>query len=327
MIFSARNLFLVVLLFAMPSTFSTLKNSELDRNGKNITPKKREAVRPLTKGVIKKLKTLEKRREKVAKCREKKERVRKELKKQYEVKYLNNAQKQATIDEFEARTKSIKHEVCDSCCSVGISLKMSKTDKLCKRCMEKGLDRKGCLRERLLPVWYETEQDSKLLRNPQYDLPIELKELSDAEKMLIQKYSVYVPLHHIKKGVLGFKGHVCCFPQQLESVCKTLPRLPEEVSTVKLIKTYTNSSGITANRVFTVRKTKVLAALRWLKTHNPEYADIEIAEERLNWMGNATEMELPSTVEHAESAEVSEQSQWSILCRKHPDTLSLPFRR
>ena len=62
--------------------------------------------------------------------------------------------------------------------------------------------------------------------------------LSDAEKMLIQRLSAFIPLHHIKNGTLGIKGHVCCFPQDIMEICKELPRLPKDLTVVKILKTF-----------------------------------------------------------------------------------------
>lgn len=54
-----------------------------------------------------------------------------------------------------------------------------------------------------LPVWID-ENGIK-----HYSQPQELRNLSEAEKMLISITDVFVPLHHLKGGQLGIQGHVC----------------------------------------------------------------------------------------------------------------------
>ena len=57
-----------------------------------------------------------------------------------------------------------------------------------------------------LPTW--TERNSVY-----YNLPKELKNLTIAEKMLIQRVSPLIPVIHLKNGVLGSRGHIVSFFQ------------------------------------------------------------------------------------------------------------------
>jgi hypothetical protein len=57
-----------------------------------------------------------------------------------------------------------------------------------------------------------------------------------AERMLIQMASPFIPLQHISKGVLGMKGHVCCFDQDLESFVNMLPCNPTDVLVLQVLK-------------------------------------------------------------------------------------------
>ncbi len=61
--------------------------------------------------------------------------------------------------------------------------------------------------------------------------------------MLIQRASFFIPLHHIKNGTFGIKGHVCTFPQNITDICKELPRLPSDVTIVKVVHTYQQELG------------------------------------------------------------------------------------
>ncbi len=91
----------------------------------------------------------------------------------------------------------------------------------------------GC--NRLLPVWYD---DFGLCH---YELPDELVGLRLGEKLLIQRYSCFVPIVHIKNGIMGIKGHCCCFKQDICDMANTLPRL--KVNAIKVVKGIKNSDG------------------------------------------------------------------------------------
>ena len=132
--------------------------------------------------------------------------------------------------------------------------------------------------EKDLPIWYDKNNIV------QYNLPPELKCLQEGEKLLLQQVAPYVPLLHLKDGQIGSWGHVCSFVQEIESVCKVLPRLPEDVQFVKVVKTYLQEGGEVASKTFTIRKKAVLDALKWLKEYNVEYENIEIKESNLDWI-------------------------------------------
>ena len=113
---------------------------------------------------------------------------------------------------------------------------------------------------------------------------------------MIQQVFAYVPVLHLKDGQIGSRGHVCSFVQDITSLCTVLPRLPSDVHFIKVVKKYLQEGGEVASKMFTIRKTSVLEALKWLKEHNVEYAEIEINESNLDWMENNTEQELPPSV-------------------------------
>ena len=120
-----------------------------------------------------------------------------------------------------------------------------------------------------------------------YSVPPELARLSLAEKLLIQKISPFVPLQHIRQGVMGLKGHVCAFEQDISGVCRDLPKLPSDISIIRIIKEISVEIGNSkekAVRVYRVNKNNVLSALRWLQKHSTEYRDINIMEENLDWI-------------------------------------------
>ena len=79
-------------------------------------------------------------------------------------------------------------------------------------------------------------------------------------------------------------------------ICTTLPRLPDDVHFIKVVKKYLREGGEVASKSFTVRKQVVLDALKWLKEYNVEYKNIEIKESNLNWIENNESQELPPSL-------------------------------
>ena len=75
---------------------------------------------------------------------------------------------------------------------------------MCKNCDLLAKDH--WMNQNMLPIWVDG------WNKIQYKFPKELRDLSDAEKMLIQRASPFIPLHHIKDGKFGIKGHVCMSP-------------------------------------------------------------------------------------------------------------------
>jgi len=119
-----------------------------------------------------------------------------------------------------------------------------------------------------------------------FDLPKELVHLTMAEKLLIQRVSPLVPVIHIKNGILGVRGHIVSFFQDISSITTILPRLPSEVSIVKVIHASQTRCGNELRKTFIVDRERLLKALLWLKKYNYLYKDIIIDETRLSWMGN-----------------------------------------
>ena len=99
-----------------------------------------------------------------------------------------------------------------------------------------------------LPIWYNKD------RVVQYYLPEELQCLQEGEKLLIQQVAAYVPLLHLKDGQIGSIGHVCSFVQDRSSICTVLPRLPDDVQFVKVVKKYLQEGGEVGSKMFVVRK-------------------------------------------------------------------------
>ena len=73
---------------------------------------------------------------------------------------------------------------------------------------------------------------------------------------------------HIRNGTLGLKGHVCSFLQDSSSIATMLPRLPQHVKAVKMVRTYAGSDGNLVTKMYMVNRIRVMAALHWLVVHH-----------------------------------------------------------
>jgi len=114
---------------------------------------------------------------------------------------------------------------------------------------------------------------------------------------LIQMASPFIPDIHIKNGTLGSRGHCCSFPQQIEQLFSILPRTPDNVKLIKLIRNFASKEGAVTTKAFTVRRANVLAALQWLVKYNPLYKNVAIRTSNLDWMGNKEEAEIKNVIE------------------------------
>ena len=77
-----------------------------------------------------------------------------------------------------------------------------------------------------------------------------------------------------KGGQYKSRGNVITFPQDVSVLCTALPRMPEQLDV--LIVRKPGARNPATYRDFRVRKDKVLNLLRYLKQHNPYYANISI---------------------------------------------------
>ena len=179
---------------------------------------------------------------------------------------LKNQQKQQMIfDEavkmFESKYQSLSHFCCQYCQMTGMTIRPScKDDAICTTCQASHANREDMIKN--LPIWYDKKGAV------QFHLPDELKCLREGEKLLIQQVAVYVPLLHLQDGQIGSRGHVCSFVQDISSICTVLPRLPDDVHFVKVVKKYFQEGGQLASKMFVIRKQDVLDALKWLKHCN-----------------------------------------------------------
>jgi len=201
------------------------------------------------------------------------------------------------VCQFEQDMFNVQFSCCNMCRQKRLNFPIDKNGQ-CNRC--KMVPRDGhrfSHKNGSLPTW--TDNNGVV----HYELPTVLKELSVAEKLLIQKVSPIVPVLHIKNGTLGSRGHCCSFFQNIDKICNIFPRMPSEVTMVKVIRKSTDKNGNIVNRAFNINRKKVLDALEFLKEHNILYRDIIIEKENFSWMKDKLECMLPSviTIESSET--------------------------
>lgn len=181
-------------------------------------------------------------------------------------------------------SSGIKWVFCTTCNGMRLHNRHSNDDNVCDTCKKK----KG-VHQGMFPTWTDSQGCIH------YDLPEELQDLTIAEKLLIQKRAVLLPIVHMQKNKFGLKGHAVMFEKNINDVCMSLPRT--KVHMVYVVKEYTSSTSKEVCQAnFHVRRDKVLKALVWLKKHHVGYSDISIDENNLSWMNDTKEMELSSSV-------------------------------
>ena len=116
--------------------------------------------------------------------------------------------------EFKQKCALIEHGFCTCCQRIRLNIEIASRS-ICSDCTKYEIT-DHFEQKKWLPIWYVNGV-------PQFHVPIEHPCLLLAEKMLIQLASPFIPLRHIKNGVFGLSGHVCCFEQDVEGFVNSLP--------------------------------------------------------------------------------------------------------
>jgi hypothetical protein len=103
------------------------------------------------------------------------------------------------------------------------------------------------------------------------NVPGGLNDLTFDEKQLIALASSHMSLIHLKNGTLGSRGHCVSVEQKISELFTTLPRKPGDLNLLNVRRAGRSSYNEVYERVFKVRKDKVLAALYWLVKYNVLY--------------------------------------------------------
>ncbi|CAB4435573.1 unnamed protein product [Rhizophagus irregularis] len=116
------------------------------------------------------------------------------------------------------------------------------------------------------------------------DIPEELKNLTEIEKMLIAQTFTIISVYYLRGGQYAYSGNVINFSQDIGEFVSRLPRHPSTLDTLIVCRNSAESS--TSFRDFTVRHDKVRKALCWLKRNNRYYANIIIDDNVLRTLLN-----------------------------------------
>ena len=120
------------------------------------------------------------------------------------------------IVDFEKKMVSLTDKVCIHCHGLYVDYKTNRQKYICKHCSTKQ-NTDG--RRWKTPHWIDCKGK---INN---EVPLELQNLRLGEQLLIQKASPYIPIVHIRHGILGIHGHCISFPQDISSICTNLPRI------------------------------------------------------------------------------------------------------
>ena len=109
------------------------------------------------------------------------------------------------------------------------------------------------------PTWIDAERQTR------YDFPGALTALAISEKILIARLSVTAAIHHLAHVGVASTGHVSKFPKPADSIAADPPRLPPDVTIVRVRHGAANGDAKKKNRFYAVRRKKAMGAPHWLK--------------------------------------------------------------
>ena len=166
----------------------------------------------------------------------------------------------------------------------------------CKKCLKRK-ENDYYLRNNLHPVWFEVNKDGSYKLDeagkkiPHFEIPLELKRLTVAERLLIRRCATFVPSVRLSNGTFALMGHCVAFPQDIAKMCDELPHRKEEILVFVRYIGNKDTSAVYPKSM-RVNRRNVIDALHWLKKHNPHYSNVTINESNLDWMKGNDEANL-----------------------------------
>jgi len=199
------------------------------------------------------------------------------------------------ILEHKWTTNNLNIVKCNVCleCHIQKNILPDNESYICKKChMRKDPD--YFMKYNLHPVWFEVNKDgsnklnSSGTKNPNFGIPHELKRLTVAEQLLIQRCATFVPSIYLSNGNFVLKGHCVTFPQDITHMCDELPNRKE---TILVFILYIGNKDTFAvyPKSMRVNRRHIIEALLWLKKHNPHYKNVTIKKSNLYWAKNKVE--------------------------------------
>jgi hypothetical protein len=118
------------------------------------------------------------------------------------------------------------------------------------------------------------------------EMPDGLQPLTQVEEMLIARAHVQMVMKRVRGHQFHYSGHTVTFLQDVVKFSSALPLLPEDLDIV-MLKPPTATADLARFRLqfsrdMKVRRGVVLAWLRHLKQHHPDYSHITIDQENLS---------------------------------------------
>ncbi len=226
----------------------------------------------------------------------------------------------AVAYEHEVNMYQKKHKRCSKCQAVSIVkeyilIRNQNINYHCFQCRQMNIDNFWKMNsDMLLPVWFDDNNEV------QFNIPEELRCLRLGEQLLIQRLSCFIPIVHIKNGIMGLHGHCVSFRQDIIEICNILPRT--RVNAIKIIKSYNTAGniGLQDFDMFIIRRDIVLSALKWLKKYHKWYRedpDLIIQESNLDWMQGKQSACLIGT--EGVTTNLFENKEFDSLIREHDD--------
>ena len=105
-----------------------------------------------------------------------------------------------------------------------------------------------------------------------WDGPPVVDSLSGGGCVGAARVSVFMSVHRLKHGYLGYNGHIINVAQDACILYVTIPRKWDNLELVSFVKEDQKGN----KRTMKVNKDRVVAACHWLKTYNSDYADVVI---------------------------------------------------
>ena len=111
-------------------------------------------------------------------------------------------------------------------------------------------------------------------------VPLELKDLTQIEEMLIARALPIMRVYIKPGGQQGYSGHCINLPQNVTELATSLPRYPKHLAVI-IVKVKGRDNTF---KDVTVQKQKVHDALVWLINNNPQYSEVLVNEDALNML-------------------------------------------
>ncbi|CAF3859271.1 unnamed protein product [Adineta steineri] len=163
------------------------------------------------------------------------------------------------------------------------------------------------------------------------DIPIELQGLTIPEQKLISLYrhnsciiKLHSPFHSATTAQPALKGNCITFLQNVPNIVDSLPlALDDLCDTLKVIFIGARPPDrIQLRKVLTVRKKKIIEALRWLKKHNILYQKVNINLQNINQL---PEDDVPECIMSTLEQKIGDKEIPSERAGYVPDPLSNPL--